>query len=615
MKHTQPKQVRKQIVNRRAPQRSPQDISAARHVESPVERLRQLSRAVEQSPATVVITDTAGNIEYVNSKFTQVTGYTFDEAIGKNPRLLKSGEMPLEEYKHLWDTIGSGGEWHGEFHNRKKNGELFWESAVISPIKDGHGKITHYLAVKEDITERKRVQAALRESEQYARGIVDSSLDMIITVDNQRRITEFNPAAQQAFGYTRDEVIGKHINLLYADGNESRAVHQEVYLHGKLIQEIWNKRKNGEVFPAYLSAAVMRNEQGEMLGIVGVSRDITKIKVADEALKERAAELEALRQASLSLTSSLDLPAVLEAILENYMRLTTDAQDSHIYVYADGQLTFGTSHWKDGRKGEEWSPPRQDGLTYRVARTGEAIIVPDMRVHPLFLNTPSNWQGAIIGLPLKIGDRVAGVMTIAFTEPRDFSETDLRVLRLLALQAAIGIENARLYNEVQQLALTDPLTGCYNRRGFSQLGNVEFNRAWRFKRSLSGVMIDVDHFKDLNDKYGHAVGDKILSAMVDCCRANLRTVDILGRYGGEEFVVLLPEVDLSTAKRVAERLRAAVQAMQVPFDDQPIHVTISVGVSTLTHDMPNLDALIESADRAQYRAKQAGRNQVVVNEE
>lgn len=123
------------------------------------EQLRKLSHAVQQSPSTVVITDLHGHIEYVNPKFTQTTGYTPEEVIGQNPRLLKSGEMPHDEYERLWAIITSGGEWRGEFHNRRKNGELYWESASISPIRNAEGAITHFVAVKEDITERKRVES------------------------------------------------------------------------------------------------------------------------------------------------------------------------------------------------------------------------------------------------------------------------------------------------------------------------------------------------------------------------------------------------------------------------------------------------------------------------
>ena len=122
------------------------------------EQLRKLSHAVQQSPSTVVITNLQGNIEYVNPKFTQTTGYSPEEVIGQNPRFLKSGEMPHAEYERLWKTINAGGEWRGEFHNRRKNGELYWEFASISPIRNAEGAITHFVAVKEDITERKRVE-------------------------------------------------------------------------------------------------------------------------------------------------------------------------------------------------------------------------------------------------------------------------------------------------------------------------------------------------------------------------------------------------------------------------------------------------------------------------
>ncbi|MBI3916469.1 MAG: PAS domain S-box protein [Betaproteobacteria bacterium] len=136
------------------------DVTEAREAE---EALRKVTRAVEQSPSTVMITDTRGAIEYVNPKFTQLTGYTLDEVRGKNPRLLKSGETSPQEYQRLWDTVVSGGEWRGVFHNRKKSGELYWEATCISPIRDASGAITHLLAVKEDITERRRLEEEVEQ--------------------------------------------------------------------------------------------------------------------------------------------------------------------------------------------------------------------------------------------------------------------------------------------------------------------------------------------------------------------------------------------------------------------------------------------------------------------
>jgi PAS domain S-box-containing protein len=128
------------------------DITERKQAE---EQIKILSMAIEQSPTSVIMTDTSGSIEYVNSKFTQLTGYTLEEVIGKNPRILKSGETPIEVYKQLWQSITSGNEWHGELHNKKKDGTFYWEFVSISPIRDNKGNINHYLAVREDVTLKK----------------------------------------------------------------------------------------------------------------------------------------------------------------------------------------------------------------------------------------------------------------------------------------------------------------------------------------------------------------------------------------------------------------------------------------------------------------------------
>ncbi|MBI5033052.1 MAG: GAF domain-containing protein [Chloroflexi bacterium] len=169
-----------------------------------------------------------------------------------------------------------------------------------------------------------------------------------------------------------------------------------------------------------------------------------------EQTRQRATELEALRQASLGLTSTLDLNAVLNAVLENLLRLRTDAQNTHIYLYQEGQLTFGAALWADGRKGQQYAIPRPNGLTATVARQGKMIVVPDMANHPLFANLPHAWQGAIVGLPLQVEQTVLGVMNVAYTLPHSFDATELNALQLFADQAAIAIANARLHRAVQE---------------------------------------------------------------------------------------------------------------------------------------------------------------------
>ncbi len=139
-----------------------EDITERRQAQ---ESIRKLSQAIEQSPVSIIITNLSGKIEFVNAKFTQITGYAYDEAIGRRPSIFKSGQTPAEEYKQLWQTITSGGVWQGKFQNRKKNGELFWEQATIAPVRNADKVITHYVAVKEDITERVNLEAQLRQTQ------------------------------------------------------------------------------------------------------------------------------------------------------------------------------------------------------------------------------------------------------------------------------------------------------------------------------------------------------------------------------------------------------------------------------------------------------------------
>ena len=174
--------------------------------------LMKVSEAVEQSPVSVVITDKNGTIEYVNPTFSQVTGYTADEAIGQNPSVLKSGDLPESFYKDLWDTILSGNTWRGEFANRKKSGEEFWETASISSIKNEEGEITHFVAVKEDITEQKKIRESLRESEIQLRTIFHNSPLGILYVGKDGTILDCNEKHAELMGSTLEKQIG--VNLL-----------------------------------------------------------------------------------------------------------------------------------------------------------------------------------------------------------------------------------------------------------------------------------------------------------------------------------------------------------------------------------------------------------------
>jgi PAS domain S-box-containing protein len=182
------------------------DITSKKHADL---ELRKLSHAVEQSPISIIITDTDGSIEYVNPTFTHLTGYTFEEVVGQNPRFLQSKLTPRETYDELWQQISSGMNWRGSFVNKKKDGELYWEDARISPIKDNNGVITHFVAAKEDMSDRKRSEDNLRESEERYRTVVKSMEELVFVYDNEDRITQFHASDESLLLQPPEDFIGK----------------------------------------------------------------------------------------------------------------------------------------------------------------------------------------------------------------------------------------------------------------------------------------------------------------------------------------------------------------------------------------------------------------------
>ncbi|WP_395741744.1 PAS domain S-box protein [Prosthecobacter sp.] len=277
------------------------DITALKETQSKLSaalaKLETLSHAVRQSPAVVMITSAKGAIEYVNPRFTRVTGYTAAEVTGKNPRLLKSGEQPPEFYQKMWDTLAAGHEWRGEFCNRKKNGELFWEYAVIAPIMNSDGKIRHFVAIKEEITEQRRAVTLLHEREERLRAILNTVADAVVTIDQRGIIINVNPATERMFGYTEAEMVGRNVKMLmpspYREEHDSYLRRFKRTGQARLIgmgREAQGRRKDGTLFPIELAVS----QVDHMHIFTGVIRDITSRRalekeILDVSESERAA--------------------------------------------------------------------------------------------------------------------------------------------------------------------------------------------------------------------------------------------------------------------------------------------------------------------------------------
>jgi PAS domain S-box-containing protein len=297
--------------------------------------LRKLSRAVEQSSSSIVITDPSGTIEYVNPKFVQITGYSLEEAIGKNSRILKSGEMQPIEYKQLWDTILAGKEWRGEFHNKKKNDELYWESAVISPITDEKGNITHYLGVKEDITERKKTEQALEYEKTLLRILIDNITDTIYSKDMACRKTLANLADLKNMHVKSEaEVIGKDDFAFYPkeQAQEFYDDDQKVITLGKPVinKEECIIDEHGEKRWLLTNKLPLRNSSGEVIGLVGVGRDITDRKKSEEALRESEEKFRAIFENNSSAIAIINLDTTISMVNDAYCQMSGYSKEEAI---------------------------------------------------------------------------------------------------------------------------------------------------------------------------------------------------------------------------------------------------------------------------------------------
>ncbi|WP_088536725.1 sensor domain-containing diguanylate cyclase [Geobacter sp. DSM 9736] len=332
-------------------------------------------------------------------------------------------------------------------------------------------------------------------------------------------------------------------------------------------------------------------------------------------LENQVRALEEFIEVARTVVSTLDLDTLLQSILSSAMNFAA-APAGSIALYDDRRQELNLySHaglTADFVRHERWEV-KPGGLTEQVLASREIVYIEDTG-ETAFSNPLMAEEGirALVCVPLCVNEQVVGVLYLDDFVPRKFERDKLKLLTVLASFAAMAIDNAKLHNRTRLMAITDALTGLHNHRYFQQVFKQEVDRAKRYEKPLALIILDVDDFKKYNDTYGHFSGDQVLVAVGETISRILRRVDYAFRYGGEEFVVLLPESGLDSALQVAERLRATICAETAAiFGGQgKIGVSVSVGVACYPSNGIEREDLFNAADSLLYRAKELGKNRV-----
>ncbi len=466
---------------------------------------------------------------------------------------------------------------------------------------------------------------SLRESEKRFRALVEQAAVGVAEIDVATgRFLTVNRRLCEMVGRTEEEMLAT--TFLAITHPEDLSLHKEktvLLLTGKIGNYSLEKRyvrKDGAIIWVNIKVSPLWKQGEKPWCNMIVVEDITDRRLMQEENERRSKQLAILHGISVELTAELNLGELLHSIALRALELIGGIY-CNCYLYRPEEDIME----RVAMAGQELFPlqsaqKRGEGFVGYIWATGAPLVVDDYRSWPERKREYDSFPSrALVGAPIHWGEEVLGIIDIMSYAPHRYTRTDMDMLCMFATQAAIAIRNARLYNQVEQIAVTDELTGLLNRRGFLQLGEREFERAMRFKRPLAALMFDLDHFKVVNDTYGHPAGDQVLRALTACFRQNTRGIDVVGRYGGEEFVLLLPETPLPEAVQIAERLRESIAALSVPacpsngdslVDD--VHITVSIGVAVLAPGIRKLSVLIELSDQAMYRAKASGRNCVVV---
>ncbi len=454
---------------------------------------------------------------------------------------------------------------------QRKHGEIFPAEHVISLIHSDDGTPLGIVNVIRDISERKKAELSLIQSEEKFRRIFNTIEEGYVVTDLDGTVLMVNPATCRILGYDELEVVGADMSMLYASTDERSRFKATLLRKGSVENYILTAiRKDGSTITTEANARLVTNHEGLPIGMEGTFRDITARIQADKILREREEQYRAFfeNNHAVMLLVSPETGTIVDA----------NPAASEFYGYSRERMQkmfiSDINAQSETEIFQEMADARKEKRAYFIFS------------HRLADDTVREVE--VYSGPIMVHGH-----QLIYSVIHDVTQ------------------RVAMEREMERMATTDALTGASNRHQFFQHAEQELKRAQRYGQALTVMMLDIDYFKSINDNHGHQAGDVVLRGLSSLIINTLREPDIFGRLGGEEFAAVLPETEIEGGMLVAERLRHDLASLTVKSKDAEISFTVSIGVTEIEKSDMSIEEAINRADEALYRAKRTGRNRVV----
>ena len=610
------------------------DITERRQAEAALAAERDLLQALmDNIPDLIYFKDTSSRFTRINRAEAGLLGVvTPDEAIGKTDLDFQNPDLAQSFYEEEQRLVQTGEALINRIEfNPTSDGQPRWLSTTKVPIKDEVGSVIGIVGVSRDITDRKQVEEALQQSEERFKLMAWATKDAVWDWDLQTNQIWWGEGLQKIFHYSSETAQSSADWRLDHIHPEDRAkVHQVIDQALENDMEFWSKeyrfqRKDGTYADIMDRGYIMRDDSGRPYRMIGAIMDITERKYMETSLiqaneqmgtflnelQHRNRETVLLNEMSHLLQACQSEDEAYRVIADLSKQLFPGTTGALYLVNPAHTLVSAITSWGDLPSNQRMFAPDD----CQALRPGRSHAPKDATTVIPCLHLSEPLPAISYCVPMQIQGENIGILHIQSASNENLSEPHRQLAYMVVEHAGMALSNLKLREALREQSIRDPLTGLYNRRYMEEALKQQLSRVTRQLHPLGIIMIDIDHFKRFNDTYGHVAGDALLHELGQFLQSHIRGEDIACRYGGEEFMLIMPDASLETAHQRAEQLRQATSQLRLQGVTQFLEtITLSIGVAMYPEHGRTIEIVLRAADSALYRAKREGRNRVVIAE-